>query len=162
MACLTIRHFPRMRSHRTRTTHSLVPSADYFTTTLKTYAYNKNSVQTLTSVARLALNRRTVVLRRVLHLSVVHCVSLVGLLIFWYRSTEKISFWNGYLRRLYGYSSVVSTKFHFSTHLHCMQCKKSVLLRRLDMGLRGCWSASFWWSAGVLPRSIDRVVRVLI
>ena len=45
-----------MRSHRTRTTHSLVPSADYFTTTLKTYAYNKKSIQTLTSVARLALN----------------------------------------------------------------------------------------------------------
>ena len=56
MACLTIRNFPRMRSHRTRTTHSLVPSADYFTTTLKTYAYNKKSIQTLTSVARLALN----------------------------------------------------------------------------------------------------------
>ena len=45
-----------MRSNRTRTTHSLVPSADYFTTTLKTYAYNKKSIQTLTSVARLALN----------------------------------------------------------------------------------------------------------
>ncbi len=45
-----------MRSHRTRTSHSLVPSADYFTTTLKKYAYNKKSIQTLTSVARLALN----------------------------------------------------------------------------------------------------------
>ncbi len=30
-----------MRSHRTRTSHSLVPSMDYFTTRLKKYAYNK-------------------------------------------------------------------------------------------------------------------------
>jgi hypothetical protein len=48
-----------MRSHRTRTSHSLVPSTstDYFTTRLKKYAYNKKLyTETLTSVARLALN----------------------------------------------------------------------------------------------------------
>ena len=60
MACLTITHYWRIRSYRTRT-NTLLPTTDYyFTNTLRKYAYTiKNSIQTLTSVARLALNPRS-------------------------------------------------------------------------------------------------------
>jgi hypothetical protein len=47
----------------------------------------------------------------------------------------------------------VSMKFHFSTPLCCMQCKKSVLLCRFDLGVRGQKSARVF--DGVQEYSLD-------